>query len=157
MQYNKISYLYLLTYKQKLEYTAKSDKFNDTEKLFRLRIRIQLMNVCLYALVDVELVHGYNVYMTPCQLHEVIACSGGLPTKLIRALLTVYFDNNTLASSSALGSRGHPSSDTNIRGEHDKKTTTRSLESTKETTKINILLIIPVFMYIIYLSVNIYC
>ena len=63
----------------------------------------------------VELVEGYNVFISPRQLDEVVASGGGRPTRLIRGLLTAFFDNNTLASSSALGSRIYPAIDPNIR------------------------------------------
>ena len=76
------------------------------------------LNTCTFIYIlrrKFELVRGYNVYITPRQLDEAVASSGGRPTKLIRALLMVYFDNNTLASSSALGSRDRPAIDPNIR------------------------------------------
>jgi len=63
----------------------------------------------------VELVPGYNVYTTPRQLHEAVASSGRRPTRLIQALLSVFFNNHTLDRSSALGSRYHPAIDPNIR------------------------------------------
>jgi len=63
----------------------------------------------------VELVPGYNVYIAPRQLHEAVASSEGRPTRLIRELLLVFFNNHILAQSSALGSRCHPAIDPNIR------------------------------------------
>jgi len=63
----------------------------------------------------VELVPGYNVYISPRQLDEVVSASGGRPTRLMRALLTAFFNNKTLASSCALGSRERPAINPNIR------------------------------------------
>lgn len=60
------------------------------------------------------MVPGYNVKITPRQLDEAEAKAGGKPTKLIRALICVYFDYETLAHSSALGSRKNPGLDSEV-------------------------------------------
>ena len=58
--------------------------------------------------------HGYGVWITKCQLDEAISSSRSSPTKLIRNLLSVFFSNATLASSSALGTGKNPALDQNI-------------------------------------------
>lgn len=55
----------------------------------------------------IELVPGYDVYVAPRQLDEVVAACGGRATKLMRGLLSVFFEPHVLAKSSALGSRGN--------------------------------------------------
>ena len=52
----------------------------------------------------VELVPGYGVYITSKQL-DLIKSNSNSATKLLRNLLMVFFTPQTLASSSALGSR----------------------------------------------------
>ena len=56
---------------------------------------------------QVELVPGYGIYIAAKQLDEVKS-SGHSPTKLIRNLLTAFFEPQVLAASSALGSRKNP-------------------------------------------------
>lgn len=53
------------------------------------------------------MVPGYGVFITQKQLDEAIANST-TATKLIRNLISVYFEPRVLAASSALGSRLNP-------------------------------------------------
>lgn len=62
----------------------------------------------------IELVPGYDVLISPRQLDEAVAASGGRGTKLMRGLLSVFFEPHVLARSSALGSRGNESLDKDI-------------------------------------------
>lgn len=51
-----------------------------------------------------RLCDGYDVYLTRRQIDEIKSC-GGTPTRVFRALLSVFFDPIVLAQSSALGSK----------------------------------------------------
>ncbi|XP_065891942.1 uncharacterized protein [Dysidea avara] len=51
----------------------------------------------------VELVKGYGVMLTRRQLDEVCAASTAGPTKMMRALLSVFFKEEVLACSSCYG------------------------------------------------------
>ena len=62
----------------------------------------------------VELVPGYGVYLTPRQLDEAVASGNGKPTKLMRCLLSVFFEPQVMAQSSALGSRANKPLDKDI-------------------------------------------
>lgn len=62
----------------------------------------------------VELVPGYGVFLTARQLDEAVAASNGKPTKLMRGLLSVFFEPEVLGQSSALGSRSNKSLDQDI-------------------------------------------
>ena len=58
--------------------------------------------------------HGYGVWITKRQLDEAISSSQSSATKLTRNLLSVFFSNATLASSSAYGTGKHAALDKNI-------------------------------------------
>ena len=57
------------------------------------------------------LLPGYGVMISQPQLDELMDCSGGSPTKMIRNLMMVYFKPSTLAQSSCFGSRKYPALD----------------------------------------------
>ncbi len=57
---------------------------------------------------------GYGVFMTKRQLDEAVAGTMNSPTKLIRNLLSVFFNRETLAGCSAFGSRKNPPLDGDI-------------------------------------------
>lgn len=61
----------------------------------------------------VELVEGYGIFLSQPQLDAAVE-NGGTPTKLMRNLLNVFFSMETLAESSAYGSRGRPALDPDI-------------------------------------------
>ena len=62
----------------------------------------------------VELMHGYGVWITKRLLDEAISSSQSNATKLTQNLLSVFFSNVTLASSSAYGTGKHAALDKNI-------------------------------------------
>ena len=57
---------------------------------------------------------NYGVFLSRRQLDEAVAGSSNSPTKLIRNLLSVFFTRETLAGSSAFGSRTNPPLDREI-------------------------------------------
>lgn len=56
---------------------------------------------------ELELVHGYGVYLTRRQLDECVDGAGTSSTRLMRNLLSVFFTPDQLAMSSAMGTRRH--------------------------------------------------
>ena len=73
-------------------------------------------NVYLYVqkqkMQEVELVHGYGVYLTR-QLDECVDGAGTTSTRLMRNL-SVFFTPDELAMSSAMGTRRHVGLDQDI-------------------------------------------
>ena len=63
---------------------------------------------------EVELVHGYEVYLTRRQLDECVDGAGTSSTRLMRNLLSVFFTPDQLAMSSAMGTRRHVGLDQDI-------------------------------------------
>ena len=69
---------------------------------------------CIYLEAnEVEIVSGYGVYISSKQL-DMIKSNSNSATKLLRNLLTAFFTPQTLATSSALGSRKNQALDKNI-------------------------------------------
>ena len=62
----------------------------------------------------VELVDGYGVNITRHQLDEIESYSDGSPTKMVRKLMSVFFNEEVLAQSSCYGSRENKQLDEDI-------------------------------------------
>ena len=63
-----------------------------------------------------ELVEGYGVFITQQQLDEAEGQSCGVPTRLLRNLLMVFFTPKVLGTSSCLGTRKFPALNQEIVG-----------------------------------------
>jgi hypothetical protein len=63
---------------------------------------------------SIELVPGYGVFLTQKQLDMAIDGAKNSPTRLIRNLMSVFFSPQTLATSSACGTRKHKALDSDI-------------------------------------------
>ena len=62
----------------------------------------------------IELVAGYGVFLTQKQLDMAVDGAKNSPTRLIRNLMSVFFTPETLATSSACGTRKHKALDGDI-------------------------------------------
>ena len=62
----------------------------------------------------IELVPGYGVFLTQKQLDMAVDGAKNSPTRLIRNLMNVFFTPETLATSSACGTRKHKALDGDI-------------------------------------------
>ena len=62
----------------------------------------------------VELVPGYGVNISRRQIDEVESCCDKSPTKLMRKLMSVFFNEEVLAQSSCYGSRDNKKLDEDI-------------------------------------------
>lgn len=62
------------------------------------------------------MVEGYGVFLTKRQLDEAVDSASGIPTRLMRNLLAVFFSPDVLGMSSALGKGKHPALNPDILG-----------------------------------------
>ena len=80
--------------------------------------RVKMTHIYFYLLVftvmQIELVDGYGIFLSKRQLDEALASHGNSPCRLIRNLMSIFFDNDTLAGSSCYGTRKHKELDRDV-------------------------------------------